>query len=54
MAMTKARLLRELAEIAKDPDGEASHSRADDALLNYIGDTEISAAYQAAHPGWCA
>lgn len=54
--MTKARLLATLQEIRVDfaHDGEAAHSNADDALLSYIGDEQITAAYRAASPGWCA
>ena len=56
--MTKARLLRELGEIGKaeaaDGDGEKAHSLADAALLSYIGDADVTAAYHASNPGWCA
>lgn len=52
--MTKARLLRTLGELATEPGGEKSHALADAALLDYIGDAEISAAYTASNPGWCA
>lgn len=56
--MTKARLLRELAEITErhnqTGDGERAHGEADAALLSYIGDAEITAAYHASNPGWCA
>lgn len=52
--MTRARLLRTLGELAKQTDGERAHSEADAALLDFIGDPEVTAAYHAAHPGWCA
>lgn len=53
-AVSRQHLLDQLALIKTNPDGEAAHSAADAALLGYIGDAEISAAYTAAHPGWCA
>lgn len=54
--MTKARLLRELKALPDKHghDGEASHSEADALLLDYLSDPEITAAYQASNPGWCA
>ncbi|AGT12960.1 hypothetical protein KAYACHO_56 [Mycobacterium phage KayaCho] len=52
--MTKARLLRTLGELAKETDGEKAHSEADAALLDYLADPEITAAYHASNPGWCA
>lgn len=45
--MTKEELLRVLAECATNYDQEVAHSRADDALLEYIGDPEITAAFNA-------
>lgn len=46
MNMTKEELLKKLAEIKKyDGDTEAAHGDADDALLEYINDEEISNAY---------
>ncbi len=38
-------LLKQLASCAKDGDTEMGHVRADDALLNYIGDEDISTAF---------
>lgn len=54
--MTKARLVRELNALpAKHgDDGEGAHSDADALLLDYIADPEITAAYNASNPGWCA
>lgn len=52
--MTKARLLYTLGRIAQGTDGEKQHADADAALLDYIGDADITAAYHASNPGWCA
>jgi hypothetical protein len=56
MALPRRQLIEKLHEIkercADDP--ERGHSEADDALLEYIGDLDITQAYAAAHPGWCA
>lgn len=52
--MERDHLLRLLAALAADGDGEKAHVIADAALLDYINDPEITAAYRASHPGWCA
>jgi hypothetical protein len=43
----KARLLFLLAECARNPDKERAHGNADDALLEYINDPDITKAYNA-------
>ena len=44
--MTKAELLELLRSMAGDsPDPEESHMQADDALIEFINDPEIAAAY---------
>ena len=42
----RADLLTCLAHLAKSPDPEVAHCDADDALLKYINDPEITAAYR--------
>lgn len=51
--MTKEELLTKLEACAQDGDVEASHSDADDALIEYINDPEIAEAYHAV-PKWYA
>lgn len=43
--MTKEELLEFLKSCAEDSDNESAHSAADEALLRYIDDPEITAAY---------
>lgn len=45
--MTKAELLAKLKAIREQSDREAAHADADDALLDYINDAEVRAAYDA-------
>lgn len=45
--MTKEQLLKLLADFAMNSDCEAAHADADDALLAFINDDEISAAFNA-------
>ena len=45
--MSKERLLEILREAAASGDTELAHVNADDALLDYINDDEIRAAYEA-------
>lgn len=45
--MTRDELLARLIELAKDPDTERAHHEADRALLAFIGDPEIEAAFDA-------
>lgn len=45
--MTKAELLAILKECAESRDLEGAHGRADDALLAFIGDDEITIAFTA-------
>ena len=45
--MTKQELLRTLKRCAKSDDTEDAHARADDALVAFIADEEIAAAYAA-------
>lgn len=49
--MTKAELLRRLADLASSMDAEAAHAEADHLLLDYINDIEIATAYEAV-PQW--
>lgn len=51
--MTKEELLATLAECAEWGDTEIAHSTADAALMEYINDPEIAAAYEAV-PKWYA
>lgn len=44
--MTKKELLKILDKCAKDSDTEKAHSVADDALLEFIADGNISSAYK--------
>jgi len=44
--MEKAKLLRELKKLADIPDKEITHERADNLLLEYIDDKEITEAYE--------
>ncbi len=43
--MTKDELLAKLAVIAQDGDQERAHGDADDALIEYINDPDVKAAY---------
>lgn len=43
--MTRDELLQQLRKLAQDPDRESAHSKADDLLLEYIDDEEISEAF---------
>lgn len=43
--LTKAELIKILKECQKNTDYEVAHSDADDALLNYIADSQIKRAY---------
>ena len=45
--MTRDELLSLLAEYARETDTEGAHADADAALIAYIGDPEIDAAYRA-------
>ena len=45
--MTKQALLRTLQKCAENDDTEDAHARADDALVAFIADEEIAAAYAA-------
>jgi len=45
--MTKDELLERLRACAKNGDTEIAHSDADDALIEYINDPEITEAYEA-------
>lgn len=47
--MTKEELLERLKECETNADTEAAHSDADDALIEFINDTEITEAYQRVH-----
>ncbi|WP_041357566.1 hypothetical protein [Nitrobacter hamburgensis] len=51
--MNKEELLELLKKQAESDDTEAAHSNADGALLSFINDAEITAAY-AAVPKWYA
>jgi hypothetical protein len=53
---TKAELIAKLNEAAKigQMDPENAHGLADDALLKFINDPEIAAAYDGGYPHWCA
>lgn len=44
--MTRDELLARLVEVAQDDDCEYAHIRADDALIDFINDGEISEAYR--------
>ena len=43
--MTKDELLAKMHELQTNDDTEIAHSEADDALLEYINDIDITAAY---------
>jgi hypothetical protein len=43
--MTKEELIKELKELKDLGDPEIAHGRADDALLNYINDAEVTDAF---------
>lgn len=43
----KERCLKRLAECAENPDTEGAHCEADDALLDFINDSEITKAFEA-------
>ena len=43
--MTRDELLKRLIELAEDQDCEIAHSNADEALLAYINDEEITTAF---------
>lgn len=45
--MTKDELIARLRELAESGDTERAHGEADDALLAYINDPDIAAAYDA-------
>lgn len=49
--MSKTELLRKLADYARNVDGEAAHAAADTALLEFIDDPDITAAYDEV-PKW--
>ena len=51
--MTKEELLAELEEATENLDTECAHGDADDALLEYIGDTDIAEVYNRV-PKWYA
>lgn len=48
-AMTREELLQTLRALAVDVDTELSHIEADEALLAFINDPEIAAAFGAIH-----
>lgn len=52
--MTRDELLDTLLAMAGDEDGDAEqrHADADRALLRFIADNEITAAYHAIQPKW--
>lgn len=52
--LTKEELIHELAVIAEvnADDPESGHADADRALLRFINDPEITAAYEAVYPKW--
>ncbi len=52
--MTKKELLEALEECEKNRDYEVAHSKADDALLEYIDDQDISAAFNQDGLWWYA
>jgi hypothetical protein len=43
--MSKDELLEQLRELVNESDREMAHSKADDLLLEYIGDEEITEAF---------
>lgn len=45
--MTKLELLEKLLEIKKSDDPEQGHAEADDSLLEYINDADVTAAFTA-------
>jgi len=45
--MSKEELIRKLSELQSSGDTEQAHSDADDLLVEYINDAEISEAYNA-------
>lgn len=47
--MTKEQLINKLIELAKHGDSERAHIYADQALLEYIGDPDVTAAFEAIH-----
>lgn len=51
-ARPTARMMWESAESTANP--ETGHMAADDALLEYIADDEITAAYESIKPKWYA
>lgn len=44
--MTKEQLLKTLAECATNDDEETGHKNADEALIGFIDDPEITAAFE--------
>lgn len=51
--MTRAALLKALRKLAKSYDEEVAHAEADQALIDFIADEEITSAYRAI-PKWYA
>ncbi len=49
----KSFILAQFRALANNPDKEYAHSEADDLLLNYLGDKDITAAFKAIG-GWYA
>lgn len=47
--MTKAECLEKLKEASENMDTEAAHGDADDALIEFINDPEITDAYNKVH-----
>ena len=45
--MTREELLMRLAECARNPDREVAHIEADEAVLEYVGDADVTAAFDA-------
>lgn len=54
MGLTRELLLARLRELAAYIETELAHEAADDALLQFIDDEEISEAYAAITPKWYA
>lgn len=50
--MTKKELLNALKTLAESSDPETAHRNADEALLNYINDQEITDTYDLIDPKW--
>lgn len=52
MTYDKQDLLLDLRRLAADDDKEARHAEADMALLKFIDDEHVTAAYEAIDPRW--